>query len=315
MFTLTLVVALALAGLTLMVKRQAAIGLALVGAAALVLGFTAVTIVPDGHVAVTRAFGQFGRTLQPGFNLIAPWESTVEMDTRVQSFTFSDDTDEAISGPITGQALGGGNLTVEHTIQLAPSTTEADDLLRQVGSDWFEIIALPAIRSCTRDATTTLTLEQAYTSGRAQIGDTTEQCVTDQVGPRGVNVFGVLIRDVDPGPTVRAAIDSKQEAEQNLQRAEITLRQTEVLARQEAVRAFGISQAEQIIACGGREVEGNDSNGNPVTVIEPNESCDDQFSAEYLQWLYIQQLADIDGVVILPPEFDGQLFVNTGSQS
>jgi regulator of protease activity HflC (stomatin/prohibitin superfamily) len=120
-------------------------------------------------------------------------------------------------------------------------------------------------------------------------------------------MFDVLIRDVDPGAAVKQAIDAKQQAEQNLQRAAITLQEEEIKAQQEAVRAFGISQAEQIVACGG--VESADEDGN--TVIVPNETCEDQFSAEYLQWLYINALSDVDGVVILPPEFDGNLFVQT----
>lgn len=287
---------------------QRLIGIGALALGALVLLTSTVTIVDDGKVGVTRAFGQYGdETLQPGFNLILPWESVQQIDTRIKSYTFSDDAAEAISGPITAQADGGGNLRIEHTVQLVVEKATADDLLREVGGDWFDVVVLPAIRSCTRDATVGLTLEQAYTTERATIGTATLSCVAERVERFGVQIVDVLIRDVDPGQAVRDAIDAKQQAEQDLQRAAIQTRVVEEEARQEAIRSFGISQAEQIIACGGQETRREDGE----TVIIPNETCEDQFSLEYLQWLYIQQLSNIDGVVILPPEFDGQLFVQT----
>lgn len=270
--------------------------------------FSITTQVPDGHAGIVRSFGKYEDVpLQPGISLIAPWKSVTDVDTRVQSFTFSDTDSNSVGGSIPAQALGGGNLTIDLTIQAAPSTETAPALLKTVGDDWFTVIGRPAARSCVRDAPTDLTVEESYTTGRPLIAERILACFADKVELRGIKVFDVLLRDVDPGAQVRQAIDDKQQAQQELQRAAIRLQQEELTAQQEAVKAFGISQAEQIVACGG--VQSTDENGNPS--IKPNDECGDQFSTEYLQWLYINQLSQVDGVVILPPEFDGQLFVST----
>ncbi|MBU2101208.1 prohibitin family protein [Patescibacteria group bacterium] len=277
--------------------------------AGILLLFATIKFVPDEHVGVTRAFGVYSKTTRaPGVNLIWPWESMVLVDGRIKAYTFSSD-EGSIDGPIQAQASGGGNLTIELTVQAIVTKETADNLIRTIGTNWFEVIVLPPIRSCTRDAPVNLTLEDAYTTKRTALGTNTFDCLVDKVTPHGITIIDVLIRDVDPGLAVRTAIDEKQSAEQQLQRASITLLEEEVKARQEAVRAYGISQAEQIVACGG--VQTIDAEGN--SVIVPNASCEDQFSAEYLQWLYINALSEISGVVILPPEFNGNLFVQTPS--
>ena len=279
--------------------------------AVVMLFFMMTTIVDDGKVGVTKSFGEYGaETLEPGVHIVMPWEDVQQIDTRVKSYTFSANAEESISGPIAAQAKGGGNLLIEQTIQLNVNKETADDLLREVGSEWFNTIVLPPIRSCTRDSSVGLTLEQAYTSGRGEIAANTLECVTDKVEKYGITILDVLIRDVDPGQAVKAAIDEKQKAEQDLQRASVQTRVVEEEARQESIRAFGTSQAEQIIACGGTETQTEEGE----TIIVPNAECEDQFSDEYLQWLYINELSKIQGTVILPPEFNGNLFVETGQQ-
>lgn len=280
------------------------------GLCLVVTGMASVATISDGQVGVVQSFGRYDDdTLSPGLHLVAPWKSVIEVDTRIQSYTFSDDSEESISGPISTQADGGGNLSVELTIQTAPSAATAPDLLREVAGDWLGTVTMPAVRSCTRDSTVDLTVEEAYTTERAVIGDRILECVEGKGDDLGLVVFDVLIRDVDPGAAVRERIDAKQAAEQELQQASIDLQKKEIEAQQEAVEAFGLSQAEQIVACGGVSTEGPD--GEPVII--PNETCEDQFSQEYLQWLYIQQLDRIDGVIIVSPEFDDQLFVQVPS--
>jgi len=272
--------------------------------------FSTIKIVPDEHVGVVRAFGVYSQSsLDPGLKIVWPWEDVVLVDGRIKAYTFTNNTEDksAVAEAIEAQASGGGNMTIELTVQAIVTKDTADNLIRTVGADWFDVVVLPPIRSCVRNAPVALTLEEAYTTQRQQLGTNSFDCIASKVGPHGITIIDVLIRDVDPGLEVRTRIDAKQGAEQDLQRAAITLQEEEIKARQEAVRAYGISQAEQIVACGG--VQTVDAEGN--SVIVPNASCEDQFSAEYLQWLYINALKEVVGVVILPPEFGGNLFVQT----
>lgn len=276
--------------------------------------FSVVYKVDDGHVGVIRIFGQYQEdTLAPsGFQIKWPWEELITIDTRVKSHTFSGDEDEAISGPITAQAKGGGNLTIEHTVQISINPTEADELLREVGNDWFKIIVLPSIRSCTRDASVNLTLEEAYTTARQTLGTNTLDCTSEDVSPFGINVLDVKIRDVDPGPKVKTAIEDKQAAEQEVERARIDFEKAEVAKATQELEALATSNSEQIIACGGTIV-GEDEHGIPIieATLDADGECDDQFSQNYLTYIWLTQtLPSINGVVITDPQFDGQLFVN-----
>jgi regulator of protease activity HflC (stomatin/prohibitin superfamily) len=276
----------------------------------LILVFSTITIVDDGHVGVQQTFGEYSdTTLDPGINIVAPWTNVKPVSVQTREFTFGGGSDDG--GPITAQAQGGGNLTYDMTVQYNLAPASASGVLRDVGSNWEDVILYPAARSCGRDATGELSVEQAFTTGRGAIGTNNAVCLQGKVEPFGVVITDVLIREVDPGEQIRAAIDNKQAAEQEVQQARIDVRKAEEIARKEAVVAFGVSNAEQIIACGGTESTIAGVDGEDLTIIVPNDTCDDQFSTEYLQWLYINQLSEVDGVVILPPSFDGELFIQT----
>lgn len=287
----------------------------------LMLVFNTVHIVNDGHVGVTKAFGEYGEeTLDPGINFVAPWVNVHEESTQIKEFTFASNDagqreENAIGPALTSQAEGGGNLTYDMTVQYSLRADEADNVLVDIGSDWESVILYPAARSCGRDATGELSVEEAFTSGRGDIATNNIECLQGKVEPY-VTIQDVLVRDVDPGAQVKQAIDDKQKADQAVQQAIIDIGKKEAEAQQLAVEAFGISNAEQIIACGGTESTIESAvTGEEITIILPNDECEDQFSEEYLQWLYINQLSEIDGVVILPPEFDGELFIQTPQPS
>jgi len=76
-------------------------------------------------------------------------------------------------------------------------------------------------------------------------------------------------------------------------------------ARQ-AVEAKATSDAEQIIACGGT-IQLIEVDGEQVETVVPNDTCEDQFSDEYLEWLWITTLPDVDAnVTILDPRLTEQ---------
>ena len=316
MITFIIAIVLLIAGAALRLARRKAttedgeFGLSLGSGVALVLGslfmfVPMVTFVPDGSVGVTRAFGEYGRELGAGPHLLLPWETTVELDGKVKSWEFANGED-AVDGPISAQASGGGNLVIDLTVQTRISPDNAASLLRNVGTDWFNVIVRQSTRSCVRNSASALTVDDAYGEGRALLDSAAEECIRAGIEPHGITLIDVLIREVDPGQAVRASIDLKQQSEQEVLRASINVQLAEAEARAEAIRAFGVSNAEQIVACGG--TESVDDSGN--SIIIPNAECEDQFSDEYLQWLYINQLSEVDGTVILPPEFDGTLFIN-----
>lgn len=266
--------------------------------AIIALGFSSYNRVDEGHVGIPVTFGQAGASVEPGAHWLAPWTSVVEMDTRLQETTFSGDT------VIRARAVGGGEVLIDTTVQWKLDPSAAPDVYRQVGDmDTLRArVVNPAIRECVRNAPFELNLtpEEAATSGRVAIAEFSYDCISEDVSTNGVQLRsnlegegdGVKIRNVDPGEAVRAAIEAKTVAEQQLQQRAVDLEAAEVQAQIDAVNASAINDAERIIACGSEEIANPDydSEGNgdePRTLIVPSDECGEQFSPEYLQWLWI----------------------------
>jgi len=287
--------------------------LAFAAIALLGLGLTSLVRVPDGHVSAVSTFGVFSdETKKPGIGLIAPWQGTSKIDARLQCRSFGATTSGdqlQFSSAVSAQADGGGNLTIDMNVCTQANPEKGVELLRQIGPNFADVLLSTTPRSCLRNSAQQFTVEQNFGEKRVQLGNDTRECINEFTSPRGLDVIEVQISDVDPGERVRQAIDDKEQAKNELQLAATELEKARIEAEKQAAEALGIAQAEQIVACGGEEVTARDDQGNRVTTVKPNETCEDQFSTEYLQWLYINQLSEIDGVVVLPPQLDENLFL------
>lgn len=298
------------------------IGFGLLGT--VVLLFSSTTVVNEGSVGVQQnGFnGLYAEeTLDAGRQWHAPWISISEESIQVQEFAFNDNPDQANrqGGAITAQVNQGGNLTYDMAVQYVIEGDSAADIRRKFGDNWRQTLLYSPGRECGRNATSTIQqVEQALTSKRGDIADNNIVCLQESISALSSNqgldadvirILDVLVQEVDPGTAVTLAIDEKTAAEQALQTAAVVADGEGQIARGLAIEAFGISNAERLVSCGGVAVL--DEETGDVIDATANETCEDQFSQEYLQWLYINQLSEVKGVVILPPEFDGNLFVQT----
>lgn len=260
------------------------------GVVTLILGlFMCIEVVGAGNVGIPVTFGETGAAKGPGAHFVAPWTDIKTMDLRTQELTFNNSGEEAL-GAITAQANNGGNLTVDVSLQYRLDKDEADEMYATVGTNYEEKLVIPAVRTCVRDVAPDYTAEDAYTSARNEFADAASDCVVEDLEPRGLIVEDVKFRDIDPGKTVKDAIDAKQKAEQDLKRRSIELQQANVDAEIERVAAQATYDAERIIACGG-VLQGE---GDEAKVVPNTEQCDQrQFTEAYLNWLYITTLGDI----------------------
>lgn len=271
--------------------------------------------VEEYEVGIPISFGNAGEPLGPGITWHAPWVSVKYMDTRVHELSFSgDDT-------IESQAKGGGSLDLDMRIQWRIPVAGATDVYTNIGpaatdedlENIVKVVIKPAARECPRNVTTSFTPEGAFTTDREQIRDETLECLREEVAQHGIEIPDLFLGEVDPGAKVKDEIDTKVAVQQQINRAaeelvlaEVELQKGEVAARQEAVAAFGISQAEQIISCGG--IPDFDEAGNIVNVT-PDENCDDQFPQEYLTWLFIQSLDQVGSLTVVAPGLDASLLL------
>jgi len=272
--------------------------------------------VEEYEVGIPISFGSAQDEVGPGIDWHAPWVKMVRMDTRVQELTFNNES------RIEAQAQGGGTLNLDLRVQWRIPVEGATEIYRNLGED-KEIIAnvavVPAVRECPRNATTGFTPEGAFTDDRVEIRDLTLECLRSEVVGFGIEIPDIFLGKVDPGQAVRSEIDTKVAVQQQINRAaeelkleEIELQKQEVNSRQAAVEAFGVSQAEQIVSCGGVPEYNEDGT---IFNVTPNEACEDQFPEDYLAWLFINKLDEVDGLTIVTEGLDASLLLPTGRAS
>ena len=74
--------------------------------------------------------------------------------------------------------------------------------------------------------------------------------LTRELGRRGIVVENVLLRDIQLPPTLRSAIESKQQAEQESLAMSFRLQRERQEAERKRIEAQGISDFQQIVAKG-----------------------------------------------------------------
>jgi regulator of protease activity HflC (stomatin/prohibitin superfamily) len=139
-------------------------------------------------------------------------------------------------------------------------------------------------RSSLRDAIAELTGTEVLSTERLGIATRVDELMDEELAPKGVEVVRFFVREIQPPPAVRQAIELKLQREQEVEAQKF---QTEIVreqAQQKRVEAEGIRDAQDII-------------GRSLT-------------AAYLSYYYMQTLQQVgqsEGNVIIAPTEGGNL--------
>ena len=265
-------------------------------AAVLLLAVFSVRVVGVGEVGVISTFGVVDSTArQPGLLLKAPWQNLQQLSIRTQEFTMSSAQEQGarIGSDDTVRTLTSEGLTVglDMTVWYRLSPQEAPELYRTIGPDFRGIIIRPAIRNAIRDVVAQYTAESLYTVGRATVAEAVLASLQADLEPRGIDLERVLLRDVSLPPVIQQAIESKLAAEQAIQERTFRVQEAEQEARRKVAEAEGQRRSQELI--------------------------NQTLTPEYLQYLYIQNLANQKqgNVIYVPvsPNTGLPVFVQAGS--
>lgn len=215
--------------------------------------WSCIKTVPASHTGIPVAFGDVKPALGPGVHFVAPWTDVHNFETRQQEITFAGNGEGDTYSVINTQAAGGGNLTIEQTVQFQIVEDQADELYEEIGTDYLGRALLPLARSCPRDVAANFTIGELFGVGegapvaegeedvpdadaveaaaREELANGILECMQNNENHVGIEIIDVLIRDLDPGETVRGAIDDKIAAEQAEQQALVEERTAATEAR------------------------------------------------------------------------------------
>jgi regulator of protease activity HflC (stomatin/prohibitin superfamily) len=249
-------------------------------AVGVVLG--SIRVVPAGHVGIVDFFGHVAPSaLKPGINFVNPLARVVAMSVRTQ-----EDKETMIVPSKEGLTV---ELEISALFHLSPE--HAVDVYKTVGPRYQEVLFIPQLRAAARGVTGGSEAKGLYTSEREALGQLILQHLDALVQPRGLIVENVLLRKVALPPTVRDAIEQKLRAEQEFERMKFVNQREEMEAERKRIEAKGTRDSQAIIS--------------------------ETLTPQYLNYLWIRNLADNENVIYVATEANMPLFrgVESGSKS
>jgi prohibitin 1 len=215
-----------------------------IGAAAFVLVillFACVTKVGTGHVGVLTLFGRVtGEMLPEGIHLINPFKTNNELSIQTQTIK------ESANVPSSEGLMM--NLDTSLIYQLNPD--KAAEVFQKTGSNYETVVIEPMLRAAIREATASHTANALYTGEREMVAKQVQDQLVAQLVPRGIVVENVLLRDIQLPATLKASIESKQQAEQEALAMNFRLQKETQEAQRKRIEAAGIRDFQQIVAQG-----------------------------------------------------------------
>jgi len=206
-----------------------------------ILLFSSVTRVGTGHVGVLTLFGKVtGETLGEGIHLISPLKTNNELSIQTQTLK------ESASVPSSEGLM----MSLDTSLIYHLNPDRASEVFQKIGADYENVVVEPTLRSAIREATASHTANALYTGEREMVGKQIYDQVTAQLNQRGLTVENVLLRDIQLPATLKAAIEAKQQAEQESLAMNFRLQKETQEAQRKRIEAAGVRDFQQIVAQG-----------------------------------------------------------------
>jgi prohibitin 1 len=217
------------------------IGLGIAALLLVILLFNAVTKVSTGHVGVLTLFGKVtGETLGEGIHLINPLKTNNEMSVQTQTIK------ESASVPSSEGLM----MSLDTSLIYHLNPDHAPEVFHRTGVEYEERVIEPTLRSAIREATASHSANALYTGEREEVARQIHDKLTTDLNQYGIVVENVLLRDIQLPATLKAAIEAKQQAEQESLAMQFRLQKETQEAQRKRIEAAGVRDFQQIVAQG-----------------------------------------------------------------
>jgi regulator of protease activity HflC (stomatin/prohibitin superfamily) len=216
------------------------------------LMLTCVVQIEPGEVGVQKLFGKVSdHILESGLNLKNPLVQVVRFDKRTQNYTMSG---VAAEGEITGDdairvlTSDGLEVVLDLTVLYKVIPSETPKILREIGTDYKNIIVRPICRTKIRDNAVYYEAVALYSTKRDEFQDRIYKSIDNDFKARGLLLEQLLVRNITLPASVKQAIESKINAEQEAQKMTFVLQKEKQEAERKRVEAQGIADYQKIIS-------------------------------------------------------------------
>jgi regulator of protease activity HflC (stomatin/prohibitin superfamily) len=230
--------------------------IATVGIVIILIGFStsAVVQIEPGEVGVQKLFGKVSdNILQSGLNIINPLVKVVTFDIKTENYTMSGVTDEGNKqgdDAIRVLSADGLEVIVDLTVLYKVVPSEAPRILKEVGTDYRNVLVRPICRTKIRDNAVYYDAVALYSTKRDEFQSRIFSTIETNFKERGLMLEQLLVRNITLPESVKATIESKINAEQDAQKMTFVLQKERQEAERKRVEAQGIADYQKILSSG-----------------------------------------------------------------
>ena len=228
----------------------------LVGIIFILLGIitSSVKQVEPGEVGVKILFGSIQNdVLTSGLHFINPLLDVKMIDVKTQNYTMSGINDEGNKvgdDAIKVLTSDGLEVTIDLTVLYRVIGADAPKLLRETGNDYRDKIVRPITRTMIRDNAVYYQAVDLFGNKRDEFQHRIYKSLEDNFKNRGLMLEQLLVRNITLPNSVKSAIESKINAEQDAKKMEFVLQKEQQEAERKRVEAQGIADYQRIINTG-----------------------------------------------------------------
>ena len=218
------------------------------------ISISSVVQVEPGQVGVQKLFGKVNNNiLESGLNVINPLVKVVLFDVRTENYTMSGVTDEGSKmgdDAIRVLSADGLEVIVDLTVLYKVIPSEAPRILREVGTDYRNVLVRPICRTKIRDNAVYYDAISLYSTKRDEFQSRIFSTIETNFKERGLMLEQLLVRNLTLPASVKASIESKINAEQDAQKMTFVLQKARQEAERMRVEAQGIADYQKILSTG-----------------------------------------------------------------
>jgi regulator of protease activity HflC (stomatin/prohibitin superfamily) len=211
-------------------------------------------VVEAGQVGVKTLYGKVDDDiLYSGLHIINPLVEVTTFDVKTQNYTMSAVHEEgAKNGDDAIRILtsDGLEVTIDLSVLFSVKPKEAPKILKEIGDDYLDKIVRPVARTAIRDNAVSYEAVALYSTKRQEFQDKIFNTITASFAKRGLKLEQLLIRNITLPESVRKAIESKINAEQDAQKMQFVLQKERQEAERKRVEAQGIADYQKILSTG-----------------------------------------------------------------
>ncbi len=210
--------------------------------------------VEPGQVGVQKLFGKVSNNiLESGLNIINPLVQVVMFDVRTENYTMSGVQDEGAKqgdDAIRVLTADGLEVVIDLTVLYKVIPTEAPRILKEVGTDYRNVLVRPICRTKIRDNAVYYDAVALYSTKRDEFQSKIFATIETNFKVRGLLLEQLLVRNITLPASVKASIESKINAEQDAQKMQFVLQKETQEAQRKRVEAQGIADYQKILSTG-----------------------------------------------------------------